>query len=59
MIETDCPYLSPMPWRGTRNEPAYTVFTIRTMAECLGLDAETLWQQCGQNARTLYRLEEQ
>ncbi len=59
MIETDCPYLSPMPWRGTRCEPAYTVFTIRTMAECLGTDAETLWQQCGQNARTLYRLEEQ
>lgn len=56
LVETDCPYLSPMPWRGTRNEPAYTVFTIRTMAECLGVEAEELWKRCGDNARRLYRL---
>lgn len=56
LVETDCPYLSPDPWRGTRNEPAYTVFTVRHMAEVLGTDAESLWKQCGDNARTLYRL---
>ncbi len=56
LVETDCPYLAPMPWRGTRNEPAYTVFTIRVMAECRGVDPEELWQRCGENARTLYRL---
>ncbi|MDO5536178.1 MAG: TatD family hydrolase [Desulfovibrionaceae bacterium] len=56
LMETDCPYLSPMPWRGTRNEPAYTVFTIRTMAECRGTDPETLWKLCGDNAKALYRL---
>jgi TatD DNase family protein len=58
MMETDCPYLSPVPWRGTRCEPAYTVFTIRTMAECRGVEPEALWRQCGENARTFYRLDE-
>ena len=57
LVETDCPYLSPMPWRGTRNEPAYTVFTIRTMAQSLGVEPEVLWQRCGDNARRLYRLD--
>lgn len=58
LMETDCPYLSPVPWRGTRNEPAYTVFTIRTLAECRGTSPEILWQQCGRNAETLFRLAE-
>ncbi len=56
LLETDCPYLSPMPWRGTRNEPAYTVFTARLMAEVKGMDAESLWKLTGDNARTFYRL---
>lgn len=56
LMETDCPYLSPMPWRGTRNEPAYTVFTIRTMAQCRGVEPEELWRLCGENAKALYRL---
>ena len=31
LLETDAPYLAPMPWRGKRNEPAFTVFTVRAM----------------------------
>lgn len=58
LMETDCPYLSPVPWRGTRNEPAYTVFTIRTLAECRGVSPGELWQQCGRNAKRLFRLED-
>ncbi len=56
LLETDCPYLSPDPWRGKRNEPAFTVFTVRVMAACRGVDPEELWRRCGENARTLYRL---
>ena len=58
LFETDCPYLSPIPWRGTRNEPAYTVFTVRRMAEALGTPPETLWQRCGDNARRFFGLTE-
>ena len=56
LMETDCPYLAPVPWRGCRNEPAYTVFSIRVMAECRGTTPEALWKLCGRNAQAFYRL---
>jgi TatD DNase family protein len=36
LVETDCPYLTPEPHRGKRNEPAYVVHTTRRLAETLG-----------------------
>lgn len=56
LFETDAPYLSPLPWRGRRNEPAYTVFTVRALADARGEDAEELWKQCGENARRFFSL---
>lgn len=56
LMETDAPYLSPVPWRGQRNEPAYTVFTIRAMAEARQTSPEELWQTCGQNAIRFFGL---
>lgn len=56
LLETDCPYLAPVPWRGTRNEPAYTVFTGRAVAEARGQHPEDLWQICGDNARAFFGL---
>jgi TatD DNase family protein len=56
LLETDCPYLSPMPWRGTRNEPAYTVFTARAAALARRENVEELWQRCGDNARRFFGL---
>ncbi len=50
MLETDCPYLAPLEWRGKRNEPALCVFTAAAMAEARQMDVTTLWQACGQNA---------
>lgn len=38
LVETDAPYLAPPPFRGKRNEPAYTVHTARVGAELFGLD---------------------
>jgi TatD DNase family protein len=38
LVETDAPYLAPQPYRGKRNEPAYTADTARAMAEHLGMD---------------------
>jgi TatD DNase family protein len=56
LVETDCPYLTPAPYRGKRNEPAYTVFTAAKIAEVLGEDAASLWTQCGDNARRFFSL---
>lgn len=54
LLETDCPYLAPMPCRGKRNEPAYTAFTAICIAESLGCDPMNLWQTCGDNARRFF-----
>jgi len=42
MIETDCPYLSPEPYRGMRNEPAYVVKVARKIAELKNIPIETV-----------------
>ena len=56
LIETDAPYLSPQPWRGKRNEPAYVVETARCMAEIRGMAAGELERVTGENARRLFGL---
>lgn len=56
LLETDCPYLPPVPWRGTCNEPAYIVFTARTVAEARNQDPDVLWQLCGDNTRRFFNL---
>ena len=38
LVETDAPYLAPMPFRGKRNEPAYTAHTAKVGAEVMGMD---------------------
>jgi TatD DNase family protein len=47
LVETDCPYLAPMPHRGQRNEPAFVRETARCLADVVGLEfdrlAERLW----------------
>lgn len=55
-IETDCPYLSPMPWRGTENEPALVVFTAQAIAQSREMDLLELWTQCGKNAVRFFSL---
>lgn len=55
LVETDAPYLAPMPFRGKRNEPSYTVHTARVLAETLGLDEDALWDQTTQNCRDLFK----
>jgi len=42
LIETDCPFLSPQPYRGKRNEPAYVVETGKTLAQLHGLSPEEM-----------------
>jgi TatD DNase family protein len=54
LAETDCPYLTPVPWRGQRNEPAYVVQTIRAVAELRGERAEEVARATAQNAARLF-----
>lgn len=54
LLETDCPYLAPAPWRGTVNQPANIVFTARCAAQARGEAVEDLWLRCGRNARSFF-----
>ena len=57
LIETDCPYLTPMPLRGKRNEPAYLPYTIEAMAAARQMPIEELWTICGDNAKRFFGLQ--
>lgn len=50
VLETDSPYLTPVPYRGRRNESAYICHTLRKMAEVYGLPVETVAGQTRKNA---------
>ena len=55
VLETDAPYMAPVPHRGDRNESAYIVNVIEKMAECYGVSAETVAQVTTDNANRLFR----
>jgi len=48
-IETDCPYLAPIPFRGKRNEPAYVVETAKAIGELRGISGEEVGAQSTEN----------
>jgi len=56
LVETDCPFLAPIPWRGKRNEPAYVVRTAEKVAELWGASVEAVGEITTANARRLFRL---
>jgi TatD DNase family protein len=56
MIETDSPYLAPLPHRGKRNEPAYVVRTAEKVAELWAVSADEVARVTAENARRLFRL---
>jgi TatD DNase family protein len=57
LVETDAPYLAPVPHRGKRNEPAFVVNTARRIAELRGEDPASLANTAARNFATLFRLE--
>jgi TatD DNase family protein len=56
LIETDCPYLAPVPVRGKRNEPGNLVHTAEVVARCSGTSFEELARITTENACRIYRL---
>jgi TatD DNase family protein len=55
LVETDSPFLAPVPYRGKRNEPAYVARVVSTLAEMHGRDAADLANQTAANFHTLFR----
>jgi TatD DNase family protein len=54
LVETDCPYLAPVPYRGKRNEPAYVVETVREIARLRSQEPEEIARITTENARRLF-----
>jgi TatD DNase family protein len=59
LVETDCPYLPPQPWRGKRNEPAYVVATATQLAEVRGLSLEEVAAHTWDNTLAVFGLQEE
>ncbi|ERJ26659.1 Putative deoxyribonuclease YcfH [Campylobacter concisus ATCC 51562] len=55
VIETDAPYLTPEPNRGKRNEPAFTTFVAKKIAEILNLEFEVVCEKTSNNAKRLFK----
>ncbi|NJN70085.1 MAG: TatD family hydrolase [Nitrospira sp.] len=58
LIETDCPYLTPVPYRGKRNEPAYVFHVAQQLASIHGpaLSLEQISRQTSDNAKRLFKI---
>jgi len=59
LVETDCPFLTPMPFRGKRNEPAYVKIIAMKLAELKGLPFDEVARITSRNAKTVFRLDEE
>ncbi|MEK7125256.1 MAG: TatD family hydrolase [Patescibacteria group bacterium] len=58
LLETDAPYLTPEPYRGKRNEPAYVAYVAEQVARLRKIPVEKVMQQTTENALTLFGLHE-
>ncbi|OWZ83646.1 TatD family hydrolase [Natranaerobius trueperi] len=56
MVETDCPYLSPEPFRGKINEPAYVRLVAEAIAEIKNVDFQEVVSITGENASNLFKI---
>ena len=56
MIETDAPYVAPVPYRGKRNEPLYVGEIAKRIAEIRGMDFNEVVEQTTRNAIRLFNL---
>lgn len=56
VLETDAPYLTPVPFRGERNQPAYIPLIVQKVAEILNQDLEVIREISTQNAEKIFRI---
>ncbi len=56
VIETDAPYLTPIPYRGSRNEPSYAIITADSIAKIKGVSFDEVDRVTSENARNIFKL---
>lgn len=56
LIETDCPYLAPTPFRGSRNESSFVRYVAKQIAELRGMDVEELDEVISRNSKNLFKI---
>jgi TatD DNase family protein len=56
VLETDAPYLSPVPYRGTRNESSYLTFVCKKIAEVYGISEEKVAEVTTQNSKDVFSI---
>ncbi len=56
VLETDAPYLAPVPMRGKRNEPAFVPYVAQTLSELFGIDVAEVEEITGRNAAALFSI---
>ena len=58
LLETDSPYLAPVPYRGKRNSSLYLPYVVREIAEIKGISEEEVIEMTEKNAVRLFQVEE-
>lgn len=58
LIETDCPYLTPVPYRGKRNEPSYVLHTAKEIADIRGMNVDELAKITYENGKKVFGINE-
>jgi TatD DNase family protein len=56
LIETDCPYLTPEPYRGKRNEPSYVKYVAEALAKVKGMTVDEIGEITTRNAKVLFKI---
>lgn len=59
ILETDCPYMAPTPFRGKRNEPVYVEYVAKKIAEIKNISYEEVVKATNENTKKAYRLDEE
>ena len=54
VLETDSPYMAPVPMRGKRNESAYVRFVLEKLAKCYGIDEQTVADTTNDNVKRVF-----
>ena len=56
LVETDCPYMAPTPYRGKRNESSYIMYVVEKLSEIYGLSKEEIADITTKNAEKVFTL---
>ena len=56
VIETDAPYMAPVPMRGKRNEPAFTQYVLQKLAESYGINEKALAEKTNANVQRIFNI---